>query len=87
MSVLLNLVILSVIFGGVVYLGKLSSGGKPSDSYYPDDTTNNEPKVGTETKQINTMEKDIRTIRNWVTFFGILVCVNIIIGIVYVIQL
>ena len=82
MSVLLNLVILAVIFGGVVYLGKLSSGGKPSD-----DTTNNEPKVGTETKQINTMEKDIRTIRNWVTFFGILVCVNIIIGIVYVIQL
>jgi len=77
MSVLLNLVILAVIFGGVVYLGKLSSGGKPSDSYYPDDTTNNEPKVGTETKKIN----------NWVTFFGILVCVNIIIGIVYVIQL
>ena len=86
MSVLLNLVILAVIFGGVVYLGKLTSG-KPSDSNYPNDTTNNETKVGTETKQINTMEKDIRTIRNWVTFFGILVCVNIIIGIVYVIQL
>ena len=66
----------ALVLGMLVWVVNYLNNNRPP-------TTKNESVNNDNLKPKSTMEKDIRTIRNWVTFFGVIVCLQIVTALIY----
>jgi len=73
MNYIIFILSLGALFSGLTYFGNKTS--IPNTTYK------------TKQKKINNMEKDIETIRKWISFFGILTIANIVVAFIYVLNL
>jgi hypothetical protein len=77
MNYIIFVIVLGAIFGGIAYMGKSTSKNTPT----PPDTLSKEKNLN------NTMENDISIIKKWVSFFGWLTVINLVIAFGYVMSL
>jgi hypothetical protein len=77
MNYVIFTVIIGVIFAGIYTLGRSTDNSTPLNEEKP------EGKI-----QINnTMEQNINTIRKWVSFFGWLTIINLVVAFIYVLSI
>ncbi len=77
MNYIIFVIVLGAIFGGVAYMGKSTS----EDTSTPPDTFSKKKNLN------NEMENDISIIRKWVSFFGWLAVINLVVAFGYVMSL
>jgi Na+/proline symporter len=77
MNYVIFTVIIGVIFAGIYNLGRSTDSS----------TSLNEEKPEGKIQINNTMEQNINTIRKWVSFFGWLTIINLVVAFIYVLSI